>query len=77
MSIPPLGITGVAADGMIVVITKAFVEHEEIVAVQVHWVGGMSGVDVTAEDQSDGVVGTEIVDVPLRVVGIGCISGIG
>lgn len=47
--IPPLGITRVD-DRVTVVITVAFVEDEEIVAVEVHRMGGMIGSNVATEN---------------------------
>ena len=73
LCIPSLRISRIY-DGATVIIAVSFVENEEVVTVEMHGVGGMIGGDVAAEDKPDGVVGAEIVDVPLGVVGVGCVA---
>ena len=48
-------------------------EDEEVVAVQVHGVG--EEVDVVVDHQAHGAVAAEVVDVPLRVVGVAGVAG--
>ena len=50
----------------------AFSYHPEVVAVEMH---GMRGLDFVVQDDADGGVGAEVVDV--GVDGIGCVSLVG
>ena len=50
-------------------------QDEEVVAVQVHGVGGEG--DVVVDDEAHGGVGAEVVDVPLRVVRVGGVALVG
>ncbi len=52
----------------------AFGEDVEVVSVEVHGVGGG---EVVADDDADGGVGAEVVDVPLGVEGVGEVALVG
>ena len=54
--------------------TATFGQDLEIVAVEMH---GMDGAEDVADDEADGVGGAEIVDVPVRVVGVGGVALVG
>ena len=75
MGISSLRIAGV--DDRPVIITIAFVKNKEVVAMQVHWMGSVVISDVIAKNKPDCLIGAEIVDVPLRVVGVRCVSIVG
>lgn len=55
-------------------VAYAFGQDPEIVPVQMHRVGSAAYEELVLEDDADGAVGAEIVDVPLRVVRVGCVA---
>ena len=69
MGIPPRRIGRVLHRGP-VIDSLALVDDEEVVAVEMHRVGCVGGVDVVVEDDADRWGLAEIVDVPLGVVGV-------
>ena len=52
-------------------------QDEEVVAVQMHGVGGVGGVDEIGHVDADVGGGTGVVDVPLGVVGVGDVAAVG
>ena len=51
--------------------TGSFGQDPEVVAVEVHGVGGAAYI---VDYQTDGAVGAKVVNVPLRLVGEGCVA---
>ena len=72
MHVSPLGVLNVLHRS--VPLPNAFGEDVEVVAVKVHWVG--CG-EVVAEDDADGGIGAEVVDVPFGVLGVGEVAFVG
>lgn len=72
LHVAPLGVLDVG-DGSIPC-TDAFGEDVEVVAVEMH---GVRGGDFILHDETDAVVGAEVVNIPLGVIRIGGISHIG
>ena len=52
-------------------------KDEKVVAVEMHGVGGVDGVDVVVENDADGGVLAEVVDIPFGGEGVGDISAVG
>lgn len=55
-------------------VADALGQDPEVVAVQVHRVGGAGDEELVAKDDADGGIAAEVVDVPLRVIGVGGVA---
>ena len=73
LHVPPLRIAAID-NAAAVPGAHAFVQHVHVVAVQVHGVRDRGGV---FDDEAHRGRGARVVDVPLRVVGVGCVAGVG
>ena len=73
LHVPPLRV-GSVDDGCAVPVPRALVQHIEVVAVQVHGVGGSGGV---LDDEAYAAVAAGVVDVPFRGGGVGGVAGFG
>ena len=51
--------------------TGTFSKDVEIVAMEMH---GMCGWDCILQDDTHRIVGAEVIDIPLRIVWVGCIA---
>ena len=56
--------------------TVALVDYKEIVAVKMHGVGGVEGIDGVIEHDADGIVLAEVVDVPFGRVRVGDVAAV-
>ena len=74
--VPPRRVGNIGGDSPIPV-TITFSQDEEIMSVEMHGMSGVGRIDVVTEDDTDRVIIAKVVDVPLRVVGIGGISLVG
>ena len=66
-----------AGQGTFIQVAEALGKDEKVVAVEMHGMGGVGGVDVVVENDADGGVIPEVVDIPLGVIGVGDVSTVG
>lgn len=66
-----------AGQGTFVQVAEALGEDEKVVAVEMHGVGGVGGADVVVENDADGGVIPEVVDIPFGGIGVGDVSTVG
>lgn len=67
----------VLLDGVTVPFALALGQDPEVVPVHVHGVRGPIHVDQVADVETDRGVGAEVVDVPLWIIGVGCVAAVG